>query len=188
MDTISGREALFFSACLGLVLMLGPGHARAQSGPDKQPFSKPSLQFADTDRNGVIDLDESKFFRQGKLKVFDTDHNGTLDEKETATFNLVDKKLSSGGSRLQELDDRQRILYRQWRDFILTLQLKSEELARKDRRVSQGPQDQGAFRKKPLNSSKTAKCFPSKVCDDPQSPEYRSSGIVKSPYTTEVNP
>jgi hypothetical protein len=178
---------LFF-ACVWLALAVGPGRAGAQNGPDKGSFSKPSLQFADTDRNGVIDLDESKFFRQGKSKVFDTDHNGVLDEKETAAFNLVDKKLSSGGAGLQELDDRQRTLYRQWRDFILTLQLKSEELAHKDRRVSQKPHDQGAFRKKALNSDKSAKCFPDKVCDDPQSPEYGSGGIVKSPYTAEVNP
>lgn len=125
------------------------------------PFSVSSTAtFADVDKNGVVDIQENKAYENEKLKIFDLDHDSRLNEAEKAKFSNIDKIISAGGKSLEGLSDKDKQLYKKWRAFILSLIQKAEEKAKNN---------------KPKSAS-ILKCYPDKVCDDPTSPYYGTSG------------
>jgi molybdate/tungstate transport system substrate-binding protein len=132
---------------------------------------KSTITFADVDKNGVIDAQENKAYESEKLKIFDTDHDGKLNEAEKTRFERIDKIISAGGKSLEELSGEDKQLYKKWRAFILSLIQKSEEKAASERE-----------RKTKANA--IVKCYPDKVCDDPSSPYYGTTG---SPDTSLKN-
>ncbi len=124
---------------------------------------KSTVTFADVDKNGLIDSQENKAYESEKLKIFDNDHDGKLNEAEKDRFFFIDKIISAGGESLEALSDEDRRLYKKWRTYILFLIQKSHENAALDR-------------EKKTKSNPIIKCYPDKVCNDPSSPYYGTTG------------
>lgn len=130
------------------------------------PFSvKSTATFADVDKDGVIDSRENKAYESEKLKIFDIDRDGRLNEAEKSRFDRIDKIISAGGKSLEGLSDQDKELYRKWRTFILSLIQESEERAASER-------------EKKAKSTSILKCYPDKVCDDPSSPYFGTTGSL----------
>jgi hypothetical protein len=129
-------------------------------------LAKPSVEFADVNKDGVVDGAELKVFSREKIKIFDADRNGKLDAKELNTFDAVDRAIANEGKGLEAMDSKTKALYKKWRQVLLSLALKSEKTAGK----YAGPGGK--------NQDVLEKCDPDKICDDPTSPYYgRKDGV-----------